>query len=141
RWASGPGGPATDNARAPDIPSDAIPPGSIQIPGNGKPIVLLADRQTTGGYPKIATVISADLPALGRLAIGAPVHFQPVTIEEAVEARRRLIAELDDLATKIVPLRAGASIVASRLFGANLISGVFGLDDAPWLSPTARTTS
>ena len=51
-------------AKGSNIVSDGIAPGSIQVPGNGLPIVLLADRQTTGGYPKIATVISADLPAL-----------------------------------------------------------------------------
>src|SRR5262249_28173619 len=52
------------HARGFDITSDAVAAGSIQVPGDGQPIVLLADRQTTGGYPKIATVISADLPAL-----------------------------------------------------------------------------
>ena len=51
----------------PDIASDGIVQGSIQIPGDGQPIVLSAERQTTGGYPKIGAVISADLPALGRL--------------------------------------------------------------------------
>src|SRR5262249_35251839 len=58
-----------------DIVSDGIAPGSIQIPGNGQPIVLLADRQTTGGYPKIATGISADLPALRRPAAWPPDPF------------------------------------------------------------------
>ena len=69
------------HARGHNITSDAIAPGSVQVPGNGQPIVLLADRQTTGGYPKIATVISADLPALGRLPIGAKIRFESVTIE------------------------------------------------------------
>ncbi len=55
------------HSRGANIVSDAVAPGSIQIPGDGQPIVLLADRQTTGGYPKIASVISADIPALGRL--------------------------------------------------------------------------
>ena len=81
-----------------DIASDAIAPGSIQVPGSGQPIVLLADRQTTGGYPKIATVISADLPALGRLPIGAKISFTPVTLEAAEAARRALFAEIDGLA-------------------------------------------
>ena len=82
------------HARGYNITSDGIAPGSIQVPGNGQPIVLLADRQTTGGYPKIATVISADLPALGRLPIGAKIRFEPVTIETAHAARRALFAEI-----------------------------------------------
>ena len=53
-----------------EMVGDGIAPGSVQVPGSGQPIVLLADRQTTGGYPKIATVISADLPAMGRLIAG-----------------------------------------------------------------------
>ena len=68
--------------------------GSIQVPGNGLPIVLLADRQTTGGYPKIATVISADLPALGRLTPGAKVAFEAVDIEAAEAAARQLAADI-----------------------------------------------
>src|ERR1700674_180616 len=111
------------HARGYNITSDAIAPGSIQVPGNGQPIVLLADRQTTGGYPKIATVISADLPALGRLPIGARVHFEPVTIEAAVEARRQLFAEIEALSDKIVPLTFDDTTIAARLLDHNLISG------------------
>ena len=66
-----------------DIISDGVAPGSIQISGSGQPIVLLADRQTTGGYSKIATVISADLPALGRLPIGAKIGFERISIAAA----------------------------------------------------------
>ena len=117
-------GQKIDHARGFNITSDAIAPGSIQVPGNGKPIVLLADRQTTGGYPKIATVISADLPALGRLPIGAKVAFEAVTIEAAVAARRQLFAAMDALNDKIVPLTASHTVVASRLFDSNLISGI-----------------
>lgn len=66
-----------------NIVSDGIAPGSIQVPGNGLPIVLLADRQSTGGYPKIATVVSADLPRLGQLRPGDTVHFEAVTVDAA----------------------------------------------------------
>ncbi len=72
-------GPAIEHAKGYNIVSDGIAPGAIQVPGNGLPIVLLADRQTTGGYPKIATVASADLPAFGRLAPGATIRFEAVT--------------------------------------------------------------
>ena len=71
RWGLRLDGPAL--AHTISIISDAIAPGSIQVPAGGQPLVLLADRATTGGYPKIATVISADLPAMGRLTPGAPV--------------------------------------------------------------------
>jgi len=107
-----------------NIVSDAIATGSIQVPGNGQPIVLLADHQTTGGYPKIATVISADLPALGRLPIGSRVSFSPVTVEEAAGARGELSTTVDGIAGKMVRLSNPATAVAARLLECNLISGV-----------------
>jgi biotin-dependent carboxylase-like uncharacterized protein len=115
-----------------DIVSDAIAPGSIQVPGSGLPIVLLADRQTTGGYPKIATIISADLPALGRLPIGAKISFAPVTLEEAEAARRKLFAEIDGLASRIVPIGFNEADVTARLLDCNLIGGV--VDARQWTS-------
>ena len=117
------------HARGFNITSDAIAPGSIQVPGNGQPIVLLADRQTTGGYPKIATVISADLPALGRLPAGARIAFEAVTLEAAAAARRALLAEIDGLPDRIVPLRRSGADVAPRLMDRNLISGVVDAHD------------
>ena len=71
---------------AADIVSDGVTPGSIQVPGNGQPIILLADAQTVGGYPKIATVISADLPSLGQAKPGDTIRFSAVTVHEAREA-------------------------------------------------------
>jgi biotin-dependent carboxylase-like uncharacterized protein len=118
------------HARGFDITSDAIAPGSIQVPGSGQPIVLLADRQTTGGYPKIATVISADLPALGRVPIGTRIAFERCTAEAAQALRRRLIAEIDAIGARIVPLGRDDAAVAPRLLGANLISGV--VDAESW---------
>jgi biotin-dependent carboxylase-like uncharacterized protein len=112
------------HSRGFDIVSDAIAPGSIQVPGNGQPIVLLADRQTTGGYPKIATVISADMPALGQLPVGAKIAFEPVTVEAAEAARRALFAEFDAMHERIVPLRRTGTDVVARLLDCNLISGV-----------------
>jgi allophanate hydrolase subunit 2 len=66
--------------------SDGTVPGALQVPPSGQPILLLADCQTTGGYPKIATVISADIPAAGRLMAGSRVRFAWVDVEEAVDA-------------------------------------------------------
>jgi biotin-dependent carboxylase-like uncharacterized protein len=108
-----------------NIVSDAIATGSIQVPGNGQPIVLLADHQTTGGYPKIATVISADLPALGRLPIGSKVSFAPVTVEEAAAERRKLFAAIDEIGGKLVRVSPPSVAVAARLLECNLISGVY----------------
>lgn len=66
-----------------NIVSDAIARGSIQIPGNGQPIIAMNDRQTTGGYPKIATVIRADLARLGQLKPGDSLSFESVTMDKA----------------------------------------------------------
>ena len=81
-------GPRLEHAGRADILSDATPIGSLQIPASGHPILLMADRQTTGGYPKIGVVISADLPLAGQLAPGDWVEFEPCTREAAVEALR-----------------------------------------------------
>jgi allophanate hydrolase len=82
------------SAASAEIVSDAIVPGVIQVPGNGLPIVLLADCQTIGGYPKIATVASADLPRLAVLAPGAAVRFARATVEEAEALARGREAEV-----------------------------------------------
>lgn len=72
-----------------DIISDGIAPGSIQIPASGTPIIMMADRQTTGGYAKIATVITTDLPKLAQSMPGTKIHFKQVTVEEAQKLRRK----------------------------------------------------
>jgi len=66
------------------IISDGIPLGAVQIPGDGMPIIMLADGQTTGGYPKLATVCTADLPLLAQGKPGNKVQFVAITREEAV---------------------------------------------------------
>jgi antagonist of KipI len=73
-----------------EILSEATPMGSVQLPPSGQPILLMADRQTTGGYPKIATVIGADLPVAGQLAPGDWIQFVRCTRDEAVDAMRLL---------------------------------------------------
>ena len=69
-----------------DVISDAVPLGGIQLPGNGQPIILLADRQTTGGYTRIGTVIGPDLPLIAQLPPGGTIRFNEVTVEEAQKA-------------------------------------------------------
>ena len=66
-----------------DIISDGINLGSVQVPGHGMPIVMMSDRQTTGGYTKIATVISSDIPVMAQLKPGNKVRFEKIDIREA----------------------------------------------------------
>ena len=106
-----------------DIVSDGIVMGAIQVLGDGRPMVLMADRQVTGGYPKIATVIGPDQGRLAQMRPGSPVRFAVTTVDAAVEARRAERALLD-AAVETTPLRKDPS--AEALLGANLISGVSG---------------
>ncbi len=123
-------GPALEHSsKGYNIVSDGIAHGSIQVPGNGLPIILLADRQTTGGYPKVATVISADLPALGRMTPGAKFAFEVVGIEAAETAARQLAADIAGLAARLAPVRREAAIDVGRLMGENLVSGVVNARD------------
>jgi len=118
------GPPLEHSSKGSNIVSDGIAPGSIQVPGNGLPIILLADRQTTGGYPKIATVISADIPALGRMTPGSKVAFEAVGVEAAEAAARELAVMLAAMSGEIVPLRRQPSIDLARLLAENLVSGM-----------------
>lgn len=72
-----------------DIISDAIPLGSIQVSADGQPIILLADRQTTGGYAKIATVISDDIWKLAQSRPGMSLHFKMVTLRQAQKIMKK----------------------------------------------------
>jgi antagonist of KipI len=79
-------GPRLEHTRGADVISDATPLGSLQVPASGQPILLMADRQTTGGYAKIATVISADMCVAGQLAPGDEIRFAVCTEVEALAA-------------------------------------------------------
>jgi antagonist of KipI len=79
-------GPVLRHRRGADIISDATPVGALQVPGSGLPVLLMVDRQTTGGYPKIATAITADLGVAGQLAPGDAVMFQECSRRDAVAA-------------------------------------------------------
>src|SRR5262245_20346355 len=79
-------GPGLAHARGADIISDATAIGSLQVPASGQPIVLMADRQTTGGYPKLATVITADLGLVAQLAPGDQLRFEVCSLGEALVA-------------------------------------------------------
>ena len=116
-------GPALAHAKGYNIVSDGIAPGAIQVPGNGLPIILLADRQSTGGYPKIATVASVDLAALGRASPGLKLTFAAITVEAAQQLRREQGQWLAQLPSRLEPVQA-TGFDLSRLLSENLISGV-----------------
>ena len=76
-------GPFIASKNGSDIISDGIAFGSVQVPSHGKPIILLADRQTTGGYAKIATVATVDIPKLVQRKTDHKIRFKAITVEEA----------------------------------------------------------
>ncbi len=85
-------GPEIKHREKADIISDGIMFGSIQIPGNGNPIIMMADRQTTGGYTKIATIISIDIPKIAQAQPGDKIQFDKITIKDA----QNLVREFED---------------------------------------------
>ncbi|HTT56518.1 MAG TPA: biotin-dependent carboxyltransferase family protein [Opitutaceae bacterium] len=89
-------GPALADGGLPEMVSEGVATGAIQVPPDGQPIVLLADRQTIGGYPKIAHVASVDLSALAQVRPGDTVGFQEITV---AEAQQRLLAAERQIAT------------------------------------------
>ncbi len=103
-------GPRIAQRAGADIVSDGIALGSVQVPGDGQPIVLMADRQTAGGYTKIATVIGADVPLLAQCVPGASrVRFAAVSLAEAVRWRREQARTLALLAGPRAYRLAGVS--------------------------------
>lgn len=94
-------GPGLTAFRGHDIISDGTPLGSIQVPGSGQAIVLTAERQTTGGYPKIATVASVDLPRLAQMPQGTSFRFSSISQARAedllIGERARLRAAIETL--------------------------------------------
>lgn len=104
------------------IVSEVVVPGDIQISGDGAPYVLMYECQTTGGYPRIGSVLPCDLPRVAQAQTGAPIQFSFVEMEEAIALQTRYLAELKTLPQKVVPLvRDPAKI--KDLLGYQLISG------------------
>jgi antagonist of KipI len=95
-------GPKLGLAAPTEILSQATCLGTVQVPPGGQPIVLMADHQTTGGYPKIAEAIAADAPMLAQLAPGASLRFAAATLAEADAAREALCARVDTLVQRIL---------------------------------------
>ncbi|EDL66145.1 biotin-dependent carboxyltransferase family protein [Bacillus sp. SG-1] len=87
-------GPALALKQSQELLTEGIAKGTIQVPASGQPIILMADSQPTGGYPKIANVITADLPIIAQLKPNESLSFKEVTLEEAYEALRETEAEM-----------------------------------------------
>ncbi len=90
-------GPAIEIAKGPGIITDPIPPGSIQVPGDGKPIVLLRDAQVTGGYAKIAVVARVEMDFLGQMMPGDTIRFQRAERQIALDLLYKEAHRLDEL--------------------------------------------
>lgn len=88
-------GPFIASKDTTDIISDGIAFGSVQVPSHGKPIILLSDRQTTGGYAKIATIASVDIPKLVQMKTDNKVRFQSIEVEEAQQLMMEEMKEMD----------------------------------------------
>ena len=114
-------GPALALNNALSIPSEPIVRGSIQVGGDGVASVLLADHQTTGGYPKIATVLSCDLDGLSQLRPGDGLRFQAVDPAEAIRLVR---LEAPPRSRFLQAMAQPPGSLPDRLMAENLISGV-----------------
>jgi biotin-dependent carboxylase-like uncharacterized protein len=112
-------GPKIAHAQGYNIVSDGIVSGSVQVPGSGEPIVMMADRQTTGGYPKIATVVSADLRLLAQRRPGQAVRFEIIAMRDAQELARERARTIASLATSVRPVRR-RSFSSEELLAHNL---------------------
>ena len=88
-------GPNLENVVSSNIKSEGLVKGTIQVTSDGNPIIMLADQGSIGGYPKIGTVISADLDGLAQLTPKSEVYFEEVSLEEAEELYKKQIKELN----------------------------------------------
>ena len=114
-------GPKLELKSALSIPSEPVVKGSIQVSGDGIPTILLADHQTTGGYPKIATVISSDINRLVQLRSNQNVEFMLINSNEALQKTRKFLDMKEKYLQKISISRG---TLEQRLMSENLIGGV-----------------
>ena len=129
-------GEPVEHTDGPDVISDGTPLGTIQVPGDGQPIILLSDRGTTGGYTKIATVISTDLSKVAQAMPGHTIKFRAVSVEEAQEAYRHQKALLQSIRHDVAPAARIAVVMDDA------ISDILGDDGEPLTLPaTAEQAS
>ena len=101
-------GPKVEHSGDPNIISDGIPLGAVQVPGSGEPMIMMSEHQGSGGYTKIATVISVDIPLVAQCPPGSTIRFQAVTVEEAQRLYLEQLAEYDRLEQSFCPPPAAA---------------------------------
>ena len=129
-------GPVIRHLHGHNIVSDGTVNGSIQVPGNGAPIVLMADRGTSGGYPKIATVISADLGRFAQIPAGKGFRFKAVTMAEAQEEARKFWELLHTLPDRLRSIES-FDLNIEALHDANVAgSAVSAVDARTWQIPS-----
>lgn len=113
------------------IVSEVIVPGDIQITGDGAPFVLMCECQTTGGYPRIGTVIPCDLPRVAQAQTGAAIKFEFVDMDQAVALQLRYLKEIKSMASAVTPLvRDPANI--RDLLSYQLVGGVISANADPF---------
>ena len=118
-----------------NIVSEVIVPGDIQITGDGAPFVLMCECQTTGGYPRIGTVIPSDLPRVAQAQAGIPLRFEFVDAETGVTLERAAREELRKLPTKVFPLVRDPHDIR-ELLSYQLVSGAVSADADPFETET-----
>mgnify|MGYP000312510524 CR=1 FL=1 len=121
-------GPTLPAQRGHDIVSDGTVSGAIQVPGSGQPIVLMAECQTTGGYPKIATIISADLARFAQMPNGKQFYFQVVDRVTAEDAAREREAALRGILENLTR-KAATELSSTYLLSCDLIGGIAAPDE------------
>jgi biotin-dependent carboxylase-like uncharacterized protein len=125
-------GPVIKHLHGHNIVSDGTVNGSIQVPGNGAPIVLMSDRGTSGGYPKIATVISADFGRFAQTPAGTSFRFQAVSMKEAQAEARKFAELLRNLPDRLRAIE-GLELNLEALQDANVAgSAVSAVDARTW---------
>jgi biotin-dependent carboxylase-like uncharacterized protein len=130
-------GPVIEHLHGHNIVSDGTVDGSIQVPGNGAPIVLMPDRGTSGGYPKIATVISADLGRFAQIPAGRGFHFKAVSMAEAQTEARKFAQLLRSLPDRVRPIET-LDLNIEALQDANVAgTAVSAVDAGTWQIPSA----
>ncbi len=114
-----------------NILSEIIVPGDVQMTGDGKPFVLLREAQTTGGYPRIGTVLPCDLPRVGQAQAGTELRFDWVSLEEGLALQARHDAQMKSLPGQCLPLLRDPAHMQD-LLAYQLISGAVSADTDPF---------
>ena len=111
-----------------DIVSDGTVPGSIQVPGSRQPLVLLTESQTTGGYPKIATIASVDLARLAQMPSGRTVRFSAISRQDGEQLWCEQLRNIRNALSSLEP-KGGGALSSEYLLSCDLIGGVSVMDD------------